>query len=66
MPTDDGEMLVTPITKGTKIEAAWAGIEAAQRNRAHYKMCSMCRRLVPTDSRGEVLDSSGRCQECQP
>lgn len=64
--TDDGEeMLITPIKRTTKIEAAWAGIEAAQKARASYKICSACRRLVPVDPRGDVVDSAGRCIECQ-
>jgi hypothetical protein len=30
------------------------------------KICSVCGRLVATDPRGDVLDSSGRCDECRP
>jgi hypothetical protein len=29
-------------------------------------VCSVCETVIPVDPRGDVLDASGRCQECQP
>lgn len=29
-------------------------------------ICSVCERVIPADPRGDVLDSSGRCDECRP
>ena len=63
------ELLVTPITgrvTAEDLDAMWKSLEAAQASRDHYVICSVCARLVETDPRGDVLDSSGRCDTCRP
>ena len=37
-----------------------------ERNTLLYAHCTVCGRAVERDPRGEVLDSSGRCDECRP
>jgi RNA polymerase-binding transcription factor DksA len=32
----------------------------------HYVICSVCGKCIETDERGDVLDSSRRCDECRP
>lgn len=33
---------------------------------ASHVRCSVCGNWIEIDPRGDVLDSSGRCDECQP
>lgn len=64
------ELLITPLdltdrrATSNTLAAAWDRLEAARRT-AH-KICSVCGKLVETDERGDVLDSSGRCDTCRP
>lgn len=62
---DDTEVLVMPIGTGkADLGRMWAELEALQQN--GYVVCSTCDKAVPKDERGDVLDSSGRCEECRP
>jgi len=67
MPSDEGEILATPIRPrdGTDLKAMWEKLEEAYARRADYETCSSCGLLVPLDPRGDVVDSGGRCVECQ-
>jgi hypothetical protein len=67
MPTPEGELLLTPVRPASVegLKAMWERLEEAYALRDNYVACSACGRLVPTDPRGNVLDSAGRCLECQ-
>lgn len=33
---------------------------------ARYRICTVCGTPIKADERGDVLDSSGRCDQCAP
>ena len=67
---DDGfgePLLVTPVSPGmtrAELAAAWERLEEISAN--GYETCTECSAAIPKDERGDVLDSSGRCDECRP
>lgn len=73
---DGNELLVMSVNdileareRGTThntIAAAFERLDEVHANRDRYVVCSVCGVLVETDSRGDVLDSSGRCDACRP
>ncbi|HXS45994.1 MAG TPA: hypothetical protein VN756_00860 [Solirubrobacterales bacterium] len=64
----DGEpILVTAVGPGMTREglaSIWERLEAL--NRDGFEICTECAVAVPKDERGDVLDSSGRCDACRP
>lgn len=65
---DDGTVY-TPIhgtPSAAQLREVWRTLEEAQESRDDYVRCSVCGLLVEKDPRGDVLDSSGRCDECRP
>ena len=64
----DGEpILVTAVGPGMTREglgAMWERLE--ELNRGGYVVCNECARAIAKDERGDVLDSSGRCDACRP
>ena len=69
MQDEDGNaILVTPLSLGGEsresLASIWERLEDVRAN--GWEVCSECSRAVPKDERGDVLDSSGRCDECRP
>ena len=68
MVDEDGTaILVTQVSPGMgrdELAAIWERLEDVSRN--GYEVCVECSAAIPKDERGDVLDSSGRCDECRP
>lgn len=66
-PIYEGEdgTLYTPARPGN-IRALFELLDATKARRNEFDRCSTCGLLVEKDERGDVLDSSGRCDECRP
>ena len=67
MDLDGEQLLVAPVGPGLTKEGLGALWESLERLHASgYVVCSSCSKAVEKDERGDVLDASGRCDECRP